>query len=838
MKKIENRMRYVWRLLTLVAPVALLTACSTTDHLPEDDKLYIGIDEITYRDSPYEREKLMKKDSVGVIAAIGSAVKDVENLFVMDGKKKLTEEEKLSSKPYSLMTKEEKKKVEEAFKIEQRDFTAAKTEVEAVLAFPPNNALFGSSSLRSPLQFGLWNYNKFADAKNGFGKWMFKHFSSDPVLLSEASPEMRSRVATNTLHNYGYLKGKVDYTLPKQKHPKKAKVSYQVYAGPIWRFDFIAYINFPPRADSLLRSTYNKRLLRKNAAFNVVNLANEQARIERMFRENGYFYYTAPYTIYRADTTQRSGKVQLQVMPAPDRPAQVRHPWYIGNMYVTVRNNEQELLDHNDKILYYTFSYPGKKLPLKVPMWFRSIVHRKGQLYRQSDEEYTLAKLNGLDVFSMLDMSYVPRDTTPECDTLDLYITAMMDKLYDSSFEMNAVFKSNQQVGPGVSFGLSKRNAFGGGEKVSFKLFGSYEWQTGSGRDGGNSLLNSYELGTELSFDIPRFVVPHFGKKRFRFPSSTTYAINADWKNRAGFFNMVTLGTNMTYKWSKFKTSQHELTLLALDFDKMLHTTSSFDSIMNANPALSISMRDQFIPSLSYTFTYTSAKHHRNPIWLQLSAKEAGNLVSGIYAACGQKWHKRDKELFGNPFAQYVKLTTEIHENIKLNQRLHLAARFYTGAIFSYGNSLRAPYADQFYVGGANSVRGFAVRTIGPGGYRSHDSKYAYIDQTGDFKLEANLELRAKLFGSLHGAVFMDAGNVWLLRDDVQRPGAKLTGANLKKIAVGTGLGIRYDLDFLVLRFDIGVPLHAPYETGKSGWYNIHKFGKSLAYHFAIGYPF
>ena len=828
----------LWRWLLLLVLSIFLTACSTTDHLPEDDKLYIGIDKIVYQDSPYEREKLMKKDSVGVIASIGGAVKNMENLFSAGDAKKTGETVDLSVKPYSLMTKEEKKKMKLAFEEEQKDFSKAQTEVEAVLAFPPNNALFGSSSLRSPLQFGLWNYNKFADAKGAFGKWMFKHFSSDPVLLSEASPEMRSRVATNTLHNYGYLKGQVKYTLPEQKHPKKAKVAYQVYAGPIWRLDSIAYMKFPQHADSLLKATSRMRLLHKGDAFNVVNLANEQMRIERLFRENGYFYYTAPYTIYRADTTQRAGKVQLQISPSSERPARVRHQWYIGDVNVSVRNNEKELLDQNKKILYYTFAYFGKKLPLKVPMWFRSVQHRKGHIYRQSDEEYTLGKLNSLDVFSQLDINYVPRDTTPQCDTLDLYISAVMDKLYDSSFEMNAVFKSNQQVGPGISFGLSKRNAFGGGEKVGFKLFGSYEWQTGAGRAGGNSLLNSYELGTELTFEMPRFVCPYLGKRYFRFPSTTTYAINADWRNRAGFFNMVTLGANMTYKWNKYSTSHHELTLLALDFDKMLHTTTSFDSIMNANPALSISMRDQFIPSLSYTFTYTSAKYHRNPIWLQVSAKESGNLVSGIYSACGKSWKSKDKELFGNPFAQYIKLTTELHHNIKLGSRMNLASRVFAGAIYSYGNSLRAPYADQFYVGGANSIRGFTVRTIGPGSYRSQDSKYAYIDQTGDFKLEANLELRAKLFGSLHGAVFMDAGNVWLLRDDAQRPGAKLCGENMKKIAVGTGLGIRYDLDFLVLRFDVGVPLHAPYETGKSGWYNIHKFGKSLAYHFAIGYPF
>ena len=278
MKKIIERRKQIGLFGVVMLSLAMFVACSTTDHLPDEDKLYIGIDNIEYRDSPYQREKLMKKDSVGVIASIGSAVKNVENLLTLDANKSATEEDLLKSKPYSAMTKEEKKQVEAAFDIEQRDFSVAKTEVEAVLAFPPNNALFGSSSLRSPLQFGLWNYNKFADSKNGFGKWMFKHFSSDPVLLSEASPEMRSRVATNTLHNYGYLKGKVDYTLPVQKHPKKAKVSYQVYAGPIWRLDSIAYMNFPTRADSLLRSTYHKRLLRKGDAFNVINLANEQMR--------------------------------------------------------------------------------------------------------------------------------------------------------------------------------------------------------------------------------------------------------------------------------------------------------------------------------------------------------------------------------------------------------------------------------------------------------------------------------------------------------------------------------------------------------------------------------
>ena len=822
-----------WVLLVVIG----VSSCSTTSNLAEGELLYTGIAKVKYENSPSQRKELVKKDSIGVIASIGN-IANVFGQYTHQQESAAHLDSLYGNIRYSDLSKPAKKLLRHTLDQEIKDFSVVMDEVEAVLAYPPNNSLFGSSSLQSPLKFGLWNYNKYVHAEKKFGKWMFKHFSSKPVYVSEVSPDMRVKVATNTLHNYGYLRGRVDYKLVEQKNPKKSKIVYNIYAGQLSYMDSITYLGFEERADSLLHARYGKRYLWVGNPFRVTNMVYEQNRLEQLFRENGYYYYTAPYTIFRADTVNRPGFVRLQVMPSPDRPPQVRHPWYIGNTHIAVRNNEQEILDQQIKHPTMTFSYAGDKIPLSVPMWYRSVVHRKGKLYRQSDEEYSYAKLNALEIFSQLDLTYIPRDTTAECDTLDLYITALMDKLYDSSFEMNAVFKSNQQVGPGVSFGLAKRNAFGGGEKVAFKLFGSYEWQTGNRRGQGSSLLNSYELGTELSFDIPRFLFPHFGKRRFRFPSSTVFALNADWKNRAGFFNMVTMGANMTYKWNKYRTSQHELTLLALDFDKMLHTTTSFDSIMNANPALSVSMRDQFIPSMSYTFTYASAKHHRNPIWLQISAKESGNLVSGIYAACGEKWSKKDKMLFENPFAQYVRLSAEFHETIKMGRYLKLATRFFGGAIFSYGNSLRAPYADQFYVGGANSVRGFAVRTIGPGGYRADDSKYAYIDQTGDFKLELNAELRARLFGDLHGAVFMDAGNVWLMRGDVQRPGAKLTASNLKKLAVGTGLGLRYDLDFLVLRFDIGVPLHAPYETGKAGWYNIHKFGKSLAYHIAIGYPF
>lgn len=834
--KFSHRKRFYPIGLLPVVVAALSTAsCSTTSALPEGEQLYTGIKKIDYTDDPRQLRKNKGRDSTGVIIAVADAVNSVNDLF--SGKISLT-----SDSPSALggheLTKEEKKALKEAFERNERDFATARTEVDAVLSYPPNNAIFGSSSKSWPLKIGLWVHNKYSDSQHGFGRWMFRNFASDPVLISSVSPEMRAKVATNTLHNYGYFRGKVDYDVETQKNPKKAKVSYQVQAGPLYRLDSIAYQRYPAPMDSILRRHDDGRLLKKGDAFSVVNLSNEQLRIENLLRENGYYFFQSGYTTFRADTIMRPKRVQLQVLPVSKRPAQADRPWYIGHTYVNVRHKEGAPLTHTLKQRRFTFHYSGDKMPLRGNLWRHAITHRKGELFHLSDQKMTLEKIGSMGVLSQLDINYVPRDTSSTCDTLDVVVSAVMDKLYDSTFEMNATIKSNQQVGPGLSYELAKRNAFRGGEKVAWKIFGSYEWQTGAGQSGGNSLLNSYELGTQLSLDFPRFIFPGVSRKRVRFASSTAFVLDADWKNRSNFFNMISMGLGVTYKWHRRPEIRHELNLFNLDFDRLNHTTEAFDSIMTANPALYLSMRDQFVPSASYTFTYQSPRTAPNPWWVQLGIKEAGNLTSAGYAIAGQKFNKRGKELFGNPFAQFVKVTAEAHKLFRINRDMNIATRIFGGVIYSYGNSTSAPYVDQFYVGGANSIRAFTVRSLGPGSFRPNDTKYAYMDQTGDIKLEANAEFRARLFGDLHGAIFLDAGNVWTLRNDPKRPGSQLNASTIKNIALGTGFGIRYDLEFLVLRFDVGIALHAPYETSKSGFYNIPKFKDGLGLHFAIGYPF
>ncbi len=824
--------------------LALLSSCSTTECLEEGDVLYTGIEEITYNLDPQarkltkkQRRRLAKQQEKGVITAVDEAVTTVSNI-IHGVKGKDESAASVSSESLVGFTGRGAARAEaRAQQEKEKQFEAVQTEVDAVLACEPNGALFGSSSLTNPMQLGLRIYNKYHDSSSRFGKWMLKRFGSEPVLISTVSPQTRAKVATNQLHNFGFFRATTDFEVLPQKNPQKARVAYHIQTGPLYLIDSLRYASFTPHIDSLLRTTRRQRLLKKGTAFSAANLVNERTRIENLLRENGYYNFTASAIRYEADTINHPLFVSLRVLPAVDSTAvrgttsDVMRPWKMGHTYITLYDNTNTVIDSLLERRSFHYAFHGPKPPVKPAMWLRAILHRRGQPYRLSDQTATLEKLSAMGILSQISLDYMPASLDDSCDVLDTYVTATMDRLYESAFEMNATLKSNHQFGPGLSYELAKKNAFRAGEKVSWKIFGQYEWHLGGG---GGSELNSYELGSELALTFPRFLL--YPQRRQRFAASTRFALDVDWKNRSGFFNMIQSSLGVTYSWSRHQM-QHELVPLDFEFNRLLSTTTAFDSITQANPALYVSMRDQFIPSMSYGITYTS-RSLKNPLWLQAYIKQAGNITSGIFAACGKGWSTTDKKVLGSPFAQFLKVTAEAHKTWTLNQRLSLASRLFCGAVYTYGNSTAAPYVELFYAGGANSVRGFAARSIGPGGYRSPVRRYAYIDQTGDFKLEGNLELRAQLIGNLGGAVFLDAGNVWLLHDDPLRPDSRLTASNLKRIALGTGVGLRYDLTFLVLRVDFGIGLHAPYDTSRSGFYNIERFRDGYALHFAIGYPF
>ena len=714
-------------------------------------------------------------------------------------------------------------------------------EVEAALAFPPNNAIFGNSTYRFPLPFGLWVYNAFANKQKGFGKWVFNNFASTPVYLSTVNPEVRAKVATNLLRDYGFFRGKVTSTIIPQKNPRKAKVAYSVNAGHLFTLDSVQYRNFPWVADTLIRFTTKEKLLETNAPFSVIQLEDERNRLSTLFRNNGYYYYRSNYITFRADTIQKPGKVWLQIQPQEGLPQEVNRQWYIGNLTVNLRKNNSFRLRDTLHIRHLQVNYNGKKPPLRPGVLFHNIRFRHGDLYSQDKQRQSQENMARMGVFNSVDMQFVPRDTTAACDTLDVVVNATFDKPLDVELEMNATTKSNDQIGPGVSFGISKKNVFRGGETFSVKMDASYEWQTGSSATGKSTEINSWELGLSTALTYPRLMFPGLDTRRFRFPAQTEFKLYANQLNRAGFFRLLSFGGSAVYTFQRTKTSKHIITPFRLTFNMLQNHTAKFDSIMNQNRALAISFRDQFIPAMSYTYTFddaniTSRRHHT---WWSSTVTSAGNVTSAIYSLFGESFDKRDKSLFGNPFAQFMKVTTELRNLFKVKGRTHVATRLFAGVVVPYGNSQYVPYSEQFYIGGANSIRAFTARTIGPGSFHPTESTYSYLDETGDVKLEANVELRFPIIGNLYGATFLDAGNVWLLRKQADRPGGELTMKSFwEDIALGTGLGIRYDLEFLVLRLDLGIALHVPYNTGKSGYYNIPRFKDGLGLHLAVGYPF
>ena len=716
-------------------------------------------------------------------------------------------------------------------------------EVEAALAYPPNNAFMGSSSVRVPFPFGLWVYNAFVNKEGKLSRWIFNKLAAKPVLISTVNPDVRVKVARNLLNEYGYFNGATAYELvPDKKDPRKAKIAYQVTMNPPYTIDSVYYVRMRNRVDSLLPRMSSERLLRKGDNFNVVRLQAERERIADMLRDHGYYYFRPEYMVYQADTTITPGKVSLRVVPKEGMPRNALRPWKLGKVdfYLNGYRNEPP----TDSIRYkdLTIHFEGK-LRVRPSVLYNRLYFRPGDRYSQTQQERSQTALARLGTFRYSEFQYVPRDTMRRQDTLDLRINTVYDLPLDGELELNVTAKSNDQIGPGAVFSVTKRNMFGGGETFGVKLRGSYEWQTGNKLDAGGSKINSYELGLSTTLTFPRLLFPTLGKRDLNFPATTTFRLYADQMNRARFFKMLSFGGDASYEFQPSATSHHSVTPFKLAYNLLQHTTVEFDSIADNNKALMKSLQDQFVPSMSYTYTYddspiTSKRHH---VWLQGSITQAGLLMDAAYAIAGKAFDKEGKKLFGNPFAQFIKGTVEARYNYMLGENQRLVGRIMAGAIYSYGNARTAPYNEQFYVGGANSVRAFTIRSIGPGRYyqSSEENKYAYIDRTGDLKFEANLEYRFQIMGDLHGATFLDCGNIWLLREDPDRPGGRLkAGHFFKDLALGTGFGIRYDMDFLVIRFDVGIGLHLPYETGKSGYYNLPRFKDGMGYHFAIGYPF
>lgn len=695
----------------------------------------------------------------------------------------------------------------------------------------PNNSLY-SPYIRSPFPIGLWVYNNWNNPPKGLKHWLYEKLVQEPVLISDVRPEVRVEMIDEILDNNGYFSGSATYSLVQGKNKKKARILYTVNTGPEYPIDSIQLLPDTCRLNHLIDSVAMKSTyLKPGTRYCTDSLQQVRVDIANAVRNCGYYFFKPEFIEYLADSTINPGKIAMRMELVKNVPAGVMRSFTTGTITARINRNRGGGTPDTTVTRRCTViqMMPSK---LRKGLIDECVTFRPGKVFSVRDMNRTQTYLSRLGIFNSMEINAVP-DTT-QSGVLNVEIECTFDQPWEFAAEINVTSKSNSYLGPGIDLKLTNNNIFGGGEQLSVDLFGSYEWQTGHGR---SSVFNSYEVGLNTSLSFPRLLAPRFIPRTRRQLNWTRILLGADLLNRSHYFSMAQINAAFTYDWRATRHVTNSLTLFKLTYVNLMRTTQEFDSIMNANQAIAQSFMSQYIPQMQFNYTYDRSFDRNNSLNWQFTLQEAGNIFWAVYTACGKKG---EKKLFGTPFSQFVKGSTQLVYNRRLWGDNWLVSRVALGAAHAYGNSTQVPYSEQFYVGGANSIRAFTVRSLGPGSYRvPADQINGYFDQTGTFKFEFNVEYRFPIFGPVHGAVFMDSGNVWLLRKDPLRPGGELRASTfLKDIALGTGAGLRLDIGMMVIRGDLGIGLHAPYDTGKSGYYNMTSFKNSLAFHLAIGYPF
>ena len=712
---------------------------------------------------------------------------------------------------------------------------------QAVNVKPNNPWPILSPYKRDPFPIGLWIYNNWNDSAKGLSGWIYRKFSKPPVLISDVRADMRMKLVENILADNGYFGSTATYEeIPDKKDPKKAMMSYTFDVSSPYRIDTIEYFNRPADGiknfiDSIARKS---EWFQKGSVFCVDSLSALRVEIANHLRNRGYYYFRPEYLEFLADTFMTPHAVAMRLNFADNMPDIALHKYRTRNIVTLLQRNEAYRPGTPD-----TLETDRGELIIMRPQRVRKglipgcITFREGKVFSVRDMDRTQSRLARLGIFSNIQIQPMLADSSSKNPLMDVFITCRYDRPMETSIELNASSKSNSYIGPGLIASFSHNNIFGGAEKLNVSLNADYEWQTGRNR---SSVFNSYEFGLQTSLAFPRLLAPKFIPRSSRDLNWTTISLGGSVLNRPKYFMMAEYNMGITYEWRATRHAVNSFTPFKLTYNKLIRTTADFDSVMALNPAVALSFESRFIPQLSYTYTYSKwfERAQNNEITFSATFTEAGNVFDGIYSLCGVKGLKK---MFGTPFSQFVKGQAQVVWNHRLfpKQDQWIVSRVLIGAAHAYGNATEVPYSEQFYIGGANSIRAFTVRSIGPGSYRApKDLVNGYFDQTGTFKLELNSEYRFPIMGAVHGAAFIDAGNIWLLKNDPLRPGGLLQGKTfLKDIALGTGVGIRYDLGMMVVRLDVGYGLHTPYSNGTPHYFNV-AFKDAFAFHLALGYPF
>ncbi|MEO1436538.1 MAG: BamA/TamA family outer membrane protein, partial [Bacteroidota bacterium] len=482
-----------------------------------------------------------------------------------------------------------------------------------------------------------------------------------------------------------------------------------------------------------------------------------------------------------------------------------------------------------------------EKIQVKEKLLLNSIYLKKGELYSQQNYDDTNKKLGSLGIYKFVSIRFSKNPDNPRLLDFFIYLTPNKKNVLGFDFELNTA--NGNALGTGVSLNFRNRNFLRGAETFSVNIESGVEWAVNNPNITG---INTVDLGLQFGLVLPKWVVPFQLKRNPQNAAQSIVNLEYNYQDRRIYYRNSIFSTSFGYDWRQSFSKRHIINPLSINFIRINEIRDSFQVILDDNPFLQESFTDQFIMGADYSFIYTSPVFLNGDSWFfRGTAEVAGNMASILDGLI------RPNDTFtpfGNDYSQYLRLEGDIRYYKAVTRRSQLASRFYTGIGIAYGNSNELPYLKQFFAGGTTSMRAWILRELGPGAYIDTlvvNNPTVQPYQAAGFKLEANIEYRFDIFSAMEGALFLDAGNIWTIREDARGQEARFSTNFLDQLAVGAGFGVRFDFSYFVVRLDMAYKIRTPFPDEKTGshfYYADRPFrvfrGQDVSYNLAIGYPF
>ena len=645
-------------------------------------------------------------------------------------------------------------------------------------------------------------------------------FSRKPVIYDTLQARLSCQDLMTAMQNEGYMNA--DVSLYTKTKGKKLMVTYLLHPGQPF---LIGKVNYDIQDEGILQLLHldqpANQQIKPGMRFTVETLDNERKRIAGLLSDNGYFRFNKDFIHFAADTIMGRKDIALTLQLRKYKP-----------------NNNSPEVDHTRYLIRDVLfqSNDSDRIHLRKQVLLNATAIKEGRPYDASALQRTYNNFARLQAVKYTNIKFAE---VPDTNLLDCHIQISTNKPSTISFQPEGTNTAGD-LGAAASITYTNRNLFHGSEQLSIEFRGAYEAITGLE---GYQDQNYTEFSVETKLVFPRFLAPFLSKSfRRRQTASSEWAVSWDFQNRPEFHRRV-FSSAWRYRWSEPKHHlNYRFDLLDLNYVYMPWISSTFkrdylDNAENRNAILRYNYEDIFIMKTGFTVSYTDGVDA-----VRANFESAGNLLNGVSKGFGFKTNSQGQHtLFNIAYAQYVKFDFDYTHLFQFDKRNALALHAGLGVAYPYGNSTVLPFEKRYFSGGANSVRGWSVRELGPGKFKGTDGRIDFINQTGDVKLDLNAEYRSSLFWKLQGALFIDAGNIWTLRNYAEQPGGQFKFTEFyKQIAASYGMGLRLNFDYFILRFDVGMKAINPaYESEKEHWSIFHpKLSRDFDFHFAVGLPF